>query len=79
MLITKDARGNDSDQGSASDQSDHGDRDNDGNDCRRSVVRAPRDGGTWKDQTCSFQNTLHTSCIAVYLHTFFYCSFGLAC
>jgi hypothetical protein len=53
LLITKDARGNDNDQGNASDQSDHGDRDNDDNDCRRSVVRAPRDGGTWKDQTYS--------------------------
>jgi hypothetical protein len=40
------------------------------------VVRAPRDGGTWKDQTYSLQNTLHTSCIAVYIHILFYCLFG---
>jgi hypothetical protein len=45
-LITKDARGNDSDQGSTSGLSDHGDRDNDDSGCRCSVIRAPHDGGT---------------------------------
>jgi hypothetical protein len=46
LLITKDARGNDSDQGNTSDLSDHGDRDNDDSDCRCSVIGVPRDGGT---------------------------------
>lgn len=46
LLITSDVRGSDSDQGSTSDVSDHGDRDNHGSDCRRSVTREPRDGGS---------------------------------
>jgi hypothetical protein len=45
LLITKDARGSDSDQGSTGDLSDHGDRDDD-SDCRCSVIQVSRDGGT---------------------------------
>jgi len=45
LLITKDVRGNDRDEGSTSDLYDHGDRGNHDNGCRRSVIQAPRDGG----------------------------------
>jgi len=46
LLITKDVRDNDRDEGSASDLYDHGDRGNHGNGCRCNVIQAPRDGGS---------------------------------
>jgi hypothetical protein len=54
VLITKDVRDNDCDEGSANDLYDHGDHDdhgdhgdhgNHGSGCRCSVIQAPRDGG----------------------------------
>jgi hypothetical protein len=45
LLITKDVRDNDRDEGSASDLYDHGDHGNHGSGCRCSVIQAPRDGG----------------------------------
>ena len=46
LLITKDDRGSDRDEGSIYDLYDHGDRGNHGSDCRCSVIQAPRDGGS---------------------------------
>lgn len=50
LLITKDVRDNDRDEGGTSDLCDHGDRGSHGSGCRCSVLRAPRDGGNWKDK-----------------------------
>jgi hypothetical protein len=47
LLITKDDRDNDCDEGSASDLYDHGDRGNHGSGRRCSVIQVPRgDGGS---------------------------------
>jgi len=46
LMITKDARGSDSDQGNESDLSDHDDHDNHDSDCRYSVIQVSRDGGS---------------------------------
>jgi hypothetical protein len=47
LLITKDDRNNDRDEGSESDLYDHGDRGNHGSGCRCSVIQAQRgDGGS---------------------------------
>jgi hypothetical protein len=46
LLITKDVRDNDRDEGSTSDLYDHGDRGNHGSGRRCSAIRAPRDDGS---------------------------------
>lgn len=45
VLITKDVRDNDRDEGSTNDLYDHGDHGDHGSGCRCSVIQAPRDGG----------------------------------